>query len=449
MVEVKHSLFPRSAADGRKRWILSVSIDGAKDWKQVSAPKEIQAKRMAEAWASGQLATIRETGELPGGSAVRTGITVAVLVEKAMKLRREQAAGRDVIVRQGTLITLESRARTLIAYWGEKRVDAVGVPEARALVRQMKADHAPNTVRAHATFAKQTFDIGKAEGWIKVENPFRNVLVAQLIPKARTVAKKPLAMSLEMADALVNGEPVPAFRRARYVVMIGGGLSDAEICGLRVGDVVFKGTREVPVPHLRVLRQLQVKGKAYGEPKTENRDRFVPMSPLLEDGLRWWLEEGWEMHAAIGRKPKASDPLFPKAGTASVMRVQRGPEDLRKDLRALGMPDKVPGKDGETLHNLTVHAGRRTFATLLEEVGVVDADSGAVMGHTGSTVTAANYIARHMVRLHGEVQRHPLRFSYVQSTVRTVNPRAQGEGPKVAKTQAESDESARTACGSS
>jgi hypothetical protein len=189
---------------------------------------------------------------------------------------------------------------------------------------------------------------------------------------------------------------------------------------------------------MRVMRQLSAKGKKYVDVKTENRNRWVPMAPLVAEGLRWWLGEPWIKHTGIGRGPKASDPLFPKRGSAGVFKVAHGPSQMRADLRALGMPDKVPGKDGETLYPLTTHAGRRTFATLLESVGVTDADVGAVMGHTGSTITASSYIARHLVRLHAELGRHPLRFSFVQNTVRTDETGAQGRGPKVVKAWAES-----------
>lgn len=37
--------------------------------------------------------------------------------------------------------------------------------------------------------------------------------------------------------------------------------------------------------------------------------RLIPLHPVLRAALRWWIDEGWELHYA--RKPSGGDPLFP------------------------------------------------------------------------------------------------------------------------------------------
>jgi hypothetical protein len=62
---------------------------------------------------------------------------------------------------------------------------------------------------------------------------------------------------------------------------------------------------------------------------------------------------------------------------------------------------------------------------LMSAAGAPDEDTGAIMGHTGSTVTAENYIDRDFRRLAGVVARHPLTFRGGAGVVRTADRPAQ------------------------
>jgi integrase len=367
-----------------------------------------------------QLADVHARGGVMARPA-KEGITVGELVARVLAYRKKETSGPFPKIQGATYASDRTRANYFTEAWAATAVTAIGVPEARAFVRGLKERLAPLTLRGVVTFGKMAWDIGEAEGWIKAVSVFGNRLVRAEAPKGRTLAGKPVALSLEMADALVNGARIQPHRRARYLLAIGTGMSDGEIAGLRVADLELRAE----VPRLRVARQLTPKSTAgyngIGPTKTENRNRFVPLAPAVVTGLRWWLEEEWPLR--VGRAPMAADPVFPRVDGKPYR--PESPREIREDLNAMAQPFELPAKEEGVMVPVTFHATRRTFATLMCAAGASDEDTGAIMGHAGETVTAENYIDRDFRRLAGVVARHPLTFRGGAGVVRTADRPAQ------------------------
>lgn len=83
--------------------------------------------------------------------------------------------------------------------------------------------------------------------------------------------------------------------------------------------------------------------------------------PSATSALKWWKAKGWGEF--VGRSPTQSDPLFPTP--KGDYGLSRWADFLRADLAVAKLPTLFDGK-----HNITFHAMRRTFMTLLEGEGV-------------------------------------------------------------------------------
>jgi integrase len=415
MVEIKWNLFQRPD-DGA--WVASVKPDGARAWRQIRAPGTVTSKRAAETWMRVVLEKIRASGgvlpKAARGASAREGMRIEEMVSRVIAYRDGKSTGENPQIRPQTARSGRGLSKHFLTGFAGKEVASVGVPEARAFVRALNERFAPLVVRNLVTWGKLAWDVAIAEAWITGGNPFANAMVRREMGKFRTVAGKPIAMTLSMADALVNGSEVPAFDRVRYCLSIGLGICDGELAGFRVGDVV---TEEVPA-RIHVVRQYVRGGKGkmvMGPPKTDARERWVPLSPAACAALRWWLGGEWQRR--VGRDPRAGDPLFPKMDGSPWHRVNRG--EIRKHLAAMGQPTHVEGKEEGKLVPVTFHATRRTFSSLMNAVGVTDTESGAMMGHAGTSIIAKHYIDRDFPRLASLVALHPLTFSPSAPRVRT------------------------------
>ena len=152
-----------------------------------------------------------------------------------------------------------------------------------------------------------------------------------------------------------------------------------EIAALRWEDIDL----DAKVPTAKAFRQLTlIDGNGhpmFKDPKKKSH-RIMPLHPSAASALSWWKAKGWKEY--VGREPRQSDPLFPTPkGDYS---VSRWADFLRTDLAVAKLPTLFDGK-----HNITFHATRRTFMTLLEGEGVSRDLISALAGHSGKTLPIA------------------------------------------------------------
>ncbi len=177
------------------------------------------------------------------------------------------------------------------------------------------------------------------------------------------------------AEAKSNGQ-IP--RRAMLATIVFAGLRISELIALDWRDVDLAGGR------LRVRQS-----------KTDAGVRYVDLLPVLRDELDALKAK---------RNPKPDDPAFPSAvGTRQERnrvrnRVLGRPEaiidgEAVPGVGAVARANKLLAKDGlaELPEGLTLHALRRTFASLLIALGKDPAYVMGQMGHSDPTVTLGLY----------------------------------------------------------
>jgi len=231
----------------------------------------------------------------------------------------------------------------------------------------------------------------------------------------KTQQVKPILSLSEVHDLLTQRtSKVWDIRRVKYLLALATGMRDRELQGL-----IWDDMKEVPTPHIWVLRQLvspgpapflwladvrnehgptvdlSILGQAVAKPPKRNSRRALPLTPLAVEVLSWWRSTGWIQFA--GREPQSDDPIFP-----SGYRNRHQPHGqfctpcggalLLKDLDRLGLsPVYTSPHNGLEAHH-TSRTLRHTFASLLSGVGIDDGRIGDLLGHSAATVTRAHYI---------------------------------------------------------
>lgn len=280
-------------------------------------------------------------------------------------------------------------------------------------------DRAPYTVRNVVQTLRVIIDDARVEGWIprKTVNMFREKDVRKVINNGKKITKRAgkntIALNLEAAMQLISREPKgvyrfqkkmgkgntsqpverlangsPLERRVRYVVALTSGLRDGELSGLEWRDLVGSNIsveRQLKLP-TRAQRQAGECG-TLTDPKLESF-RTLPLHPSAIEALKWWREEGWK--AWVGREPNDLDPIFSDQGGKHYR--PNSARLLRIDLKHAGLPTGFVGKGDGKLFPFEFHALRRTFAQLLEKVGLERSKISALMGHTAGDVTAEHYL---------------------------------------------------------
>ena len=413
MADIKYSLFQRE----NRRWVLSIAKDG--DWKrpqQITAPKEVRTKADSRVWLETKLREITQTGGIVTHNP-RAGILVSEAWPKVKKVR-----GQHPDIRPATLQNYDAHmTQHILPALGTHAMSQVGVPEARAFIRAIRAKVAPNTCRNIFSTARMLWDVAAGEGLTRCPNPFRTQPAIDELPKAKTVANEVIVLRRDDAQALVDCADIPIGRRVRYVFALTSGLSDGEIAGLRWSSV-YDGL-------IRVSHAFAQKG-GMGVTKTENRIREIPMHTAVKEAPP-------RLAGGLGAS-RASAP--PSLGLLLFPDDEGEPERpnsariLRMDLRAAKLADQR----GE--HNVTFHALRRSFSTFLRAAGIDVETRGLLMGHAGKTVTERNYTDEEMAPLAAAVSKIPLTWGSVQETVRTENLPAQKPCQSDAKTLEKEEE---------
>lgn len=158
-------------------------------------------------------------------------------------------------------------------------------------------------------------------------------------------------------EQLISDERIPADRRIHYAFLA--------FTGTRVGESLAApweryDTSSEPLGLVHVATSWDSKHQREKGTKKEN-PRFVPVHLTLARLLAEWRLSGWER--AYGRKPQASDLIFPSRRNFRPRHSTKVREQLLRDLATLGLRPR------------RVHDFRRTFISLLRGAG---ADEGHV-----------------------------------------------------------------------
>jgi len=456
--DIKWCVFQRKDT---KRWVLEYVPPGLA-WdsasKQVSAPKDCKSEGAARTWAKTKLAQIRAAGgALPTS---KKGMqTLREVHEQLMKVRaglpdikpatiknnwthlRKQILGLPPPKRAHSAtpdaIRLRDRRAKLVEDKGmrtdKRKADRIGdmamasvdVAEARAFVRRIRAVNSPNHTRNIFSTARALWDTAYAEGIISTQNPFRHPMVILEVPAAKNLhvlegQLDPITLPLGVVQALLEAESaiVPLVRRVRYALAFGGGMDDGELAGLTWGSIkdgvpIVSGGLVARCPYFEIRQALALRGRdgfaTVDTPKTENRNRDLPLHPAAIAALEEW-KGAWEM--LVRRKPKDTDFIFvrengrPWRPSSAAL--------LREDLRALNTIAHAKKRplliEPSKIDDITFKSSRRTFSSALKHANVEPEDRGRLMGHAGGSVTTRNYTAFELERLAELVARIPLRW---------------------------------------
>lgn len=267
-------------------------------------------------------------------------------------------------------------------------IDEIDAHDCYAWVERMVKGKAPNSARNHYSALLTFFDDCYAKRWATLPkgNPLAHKFVKDALPEAvNLVGKKDVIhLTREQVLTLVHAERqvMPPMRRLRHLFVLTQGTREGETQGLSIGNVRLDGE----IAFVEIDRQLDEEKNFVGCKK--DSERTLPLHPLTEAGLRWWIEVGWRQW--VGRKPKPSDPLFPDFHGEYCR--PKSALHLRTDLSNAKLPTHYKGLF------INGHALRRTFATMLADAGVDEQIRGILMGHDASTVTDKHYTARHLPR---------------------------------------------------
>jgi integrase len=291
----------------------------------------------------------------------------------------------------------------------------------------------PRTILHHLLVLRTLFNDAIAMGWLDNDlvNPFdRPAIKKEITRLLKTEQREKVVtyLSPQQVNSLltVQTSRVHDYRRVRYVVALAAGLRDSEVQGLVWSDLHL----EAKIPYVLVDRQLDkigakpfvqyedlvkrglgkteieaTKQALMSDPKRGSR-RALPLHPAAVEALRAWHTKGWRQY--VGRKPAKDDPVFPSGkinrhSPPGQFCFVESPQLLRADLRRVGERDDFNGLP------LDFHALRRTFATMLSEAGVSEAEVGDLLGHGAASVARANYISPEVLgRRYELVKRLPL-----------------------------------------
>jgi integrase len=376
----------------KKRWVLG--YNSSTGWKQKCLPVEIPkvAKKDADTWAETWLAAKR--GNAPSvGKLMQGAPPLRDRFDLWIAMREKLTQHDDEKERLSPATVVDNRQQfkqRILPKFGAESVPAVASDFSglrtwfRDLCGEVSASRARNIYSTLRTF----FDDGIVEKWFFGENPLRNaVMVRELPPLPREGQRQVVIIPLEHLQELVDSPKVAFERRVRYICQGTTGERDGEMFGATWGDVTIEGA--IPLWTIRNARRIRrKKDEVLGKLKTGTSYRALPLHPAALAALREWRDHADGVTLILGRKPRPTDPIFPT--TQGKFQRPKTAERLRADLRMLGLPDTVKGK------NLTMHASRRTFATYLRKAGIDRESRKRLMGHSAADVLAEHYTEKEM-----------------------------------------------------
>lgn len=231
---------------------------------------------------------------------------------------------------------------------------------------------APMTVRNIVQMLRDLLVEARGRGWIRrPENPLKDPFINKIMGKPERLAgDEPIVLSKEQCSALLTDDRIPAPRRRRYILALSTGLRLGELLALRWSDL------DLNEGIVRVTRQLSVNG--FKLPK-KGKVRWVPLSTRLIAELQ--KIEG-----------DAESPVFPDAD-GKFKRNVTWSRQMQSDLKRCGLETTMTSQRG-TDHVIDFHSTRRTFNTLLRQLGCPADTRDEMLGHGGRTVGDRHYLGR-------------------------------------------------------
>jgi integrase len=305
--------------------------------------------------------------------------TIADLVERWFELLDRDPGKRA----PSTVYDYKSRMRANVVPALGQCVPPLTIPQLRSFFRDLKARKSTSTTRNTSNALTAFCDDAKAEGWIAGPNPMRDREVRDVLPQQEAPDPEDIVQfTREQVLTLLASPKLPEDRRGLYIVAVTSGMRDGELRGILRSRVDLDGE----IPTVDVRQQLRYpRGKkipaTLGKLKSKHCRRTLPLHPAAVA----WLK--------AHRKDIAADAFVLGDGTRP-----DGAEIIRADLEAAGLPTtfKLP-TTGEVV-DFTMHAFRRTFATLLEAAEVPGELVDRMLGQAPASTRAKHYAKTDLAR---------------------------------------------------
>lgn len=198
-----------------------------------------------------------------------------------------------------------------------------------------------------------------------------------------------ITIEAEDMRKLLSSKDYPQERRIKYVLAFATGMRAGELSGLSWDKVdLINGNIDIIQQLSEYYRQSKEIENPFPAPKKKSYRPGLPLHSYAIEELKKWKEQGWKEF--VGREPKPSDPVFPNPSgcfyNPSWIAVL-----FRDDLQKAGISPRFRLINGKEV-DLTLHATRRTFRSLLAYAGVSDSVVKLLLGHKNSSVTDLSYL---------------------------------------------------------
>lgn len=276
-------------------------------------------------------------------------------------------ADKTAYVKPGTAALYALSWQRLEPYIGRVDIDNFGKVEAKALLAQhVGRGYAAHTIRDRIAVIRQMLKFASAELGLMVKPIDWGLHMPMTAPK--TLQRYTEAEALRLIRYITNLSAEDMRRDIGVLISVMTGLRIGEVCGLRYGDVDFRGNtiavrRTVsriynPVTHLE--------GINIGATKTRAGYRDVPLLPPLKKALRSMYKGDDDVYIASG----TDKPLCPRT-------LREKYANLQRRLR---------------LPQITFHGLRHTFASMLVEAGGDTKTISVILGHSNISTTLNLYV---------------------------------------------------------
>lgn len=298
-------------------------------------------------------------------------MTVIALVKKYLA----QKAGMRYNTRVGYNFVLNILKEEPFAY---RQIKAIKPSDAKEWFIKLKNDgRRYSSIQSIRGVVRPSFDMAVEED-ILHKNPFSFTLT-DIIPDD-TIERKPLT---EAEEKKLLAYILEDKNRSRYydpvVILLGTGLRISEMCGLTVSDLDFAGKR------IHVERQLvRTRNCEYylEKPKTENGERYIPMSDEVYQAFKRVLRDRV--------KPKNEVVVDGKSGFLFLDKDEKPKVAGHFEHALKRIVDNYNAAHPDQLV-VTPHVLRHTFCTKLARAGMPVKELQYLMGHSDVGTTLRIY----------------------------------------------------------
>lgn len=335
---------PKHSCKGRWVGTIDVTIDGRKRRKYIYGRTQAQARAKLD----------KARGEKAAGTLVVSSMTV----EKWLHHWLDSIAARNL---KPQTIT---GYRGYIDHWlvpqmGKRRLTDLRPEHIRALHDTMREDgRSEATVRqAHAILKKSLRDA--------VFDGKLTVSPGERVKSPKTTTRRRKQLTLEQAWIVLKA----AGDDARWWLALYYGLRQGEALGLHWRDVDFEH-RTIAV--VQTLQYAEDGTPFFGDPKSENSQRVMPLLPVVEARLK--------VHYLAQGRPDVDSLVFPRSDGGPVKRYADY-KAWHRLLDAAAVPPWAP------IPRVSLHSARGTAASVLEAAGVSDRLVMQILGHSQVQMT--------------------------------------------------------------